>query len=545
MSSLPPHCRWAQALLSLISIGRALSYVSISAEITITLHLIDMPHNSSNTIIYDDSDYGVSDSDICAVLLSGSNGETVVQDCTTADGRMDCGLECKSENINKWARYKPIVVPTIHRLTYSDISDAMFGLSPITNTLLYSKSDAEVATGTSVVADADELASIFAANAQWTYTKPYGGTEAPYRRSDFAQPADNDSGWGYYHCTPPPVERVRSMGIDLSAIRTCRDDTSITSTAGSTIGGWVVNDPSNSSPLYSNLAFRYGEASQYQVNDASTYAISLPFMLGMESGECWRLAVAVQVPDSNGDLSYMRLFTSRMTFIDAQSVSTSDAPKYLMPSLGTNQYLCKLIDEYANYLVNTISSSTTDELGNTKVTVSNPTFKLPACLCVVKDMYMGHVSRDSSSTYTHCYLNAASSVYSAPALLTEFEIVINDDDFSGGDVDAYTHLSLTLVGTGNIAIMGSDSSKRIPINEIRLMQLKPVTSDMVIYYRYSCTWVAGFDGDERIMDSDTITSSVTLKAGAVEGDSNWIDRSIKGNPGLYLISKEQSTSPIT
>lgn len=367
-----------------------------------------MPYNESKTIIYDNSAYGVSDGDICAVLLSGSNGETVVQDCKTTDGRMDCGLECISENINKWARYKPIVVPTIHRITYEQISNARFGLQPIINSLLYSKSDAEVATGTSVVANITELDNIFAANGQWTYTKPTGGTSAPYRRTDFAQPSDNDSGWGYYHCTPPPVERVRSIGFNLSAIRTCRDNTDLSSTAGSSLGDWVLNDDNNTSPLYSNLAFRYGEASQYQVNDASTYAIPLPVILGMESSECWRLAVAVQVPDSSGALSYMSLFTSKMTFVAAQAQS-SNVAQCLMPSLGTNQYLCKLIDEYCYYLVHTLQSGT-DKLGNSKVTVSNPTFVLPACLCVVKDMYMGHVSRTGSSTpYTHCYLHSSSN----------------------------------------------------------------------------------------------------------------------------------------
>lgn len=451
--------------------------------------------------------------------------------------KTDLGTLISISDINKWAKYKPIVVPRrIDRLTNADISNAKYGLTPALNSMLYSKSDAG-STGTSIVADTDELEQVLNSNAQWTYAKPGGTLSAPFRLADFSYPADGQDRFGYYHLTPPPVANVGSQGFNLGHIKTCAENTAINTITGSSAYDWQLNDPNNSSPLYSNLAFRFGTSTQYNVNNADSHVISLQELLTMLSSEYWRLAVAVQVPIGS-QLSFMRLFTSKMTFYDAQSVGDTARAQALMPSMGTNQYLCKLILDYANYLFN---SATGDKLGNSRLTVTNPTFKLPAILCVVKNMDMSGESRSGSSIqYTHTVLTQASTVYSAPALISRFELVITDNvDFTDSQIRAYQLVSIGIEGTGEYVQYTDATSSRVYVNRLRLRQLQAVTADTVVYYKVVCVYVTGFDGSTPETATYTVNSSVTLTAGDTK------DIAIYAAPGLNINTKQQSMSAIS
>lgn len=451
---------------------------------------------------------------------------------------------CSSSRINKWTKYKPIVVAnTIRRLTYAEFVNAKFGLVPALNTLLRQKSDSGE-SGTSAVADSDELESVLNSNAQWTYNRPTGTWNAPFRIMDFTQPSDKNEGYGYYHDTPAPVDNVHSKTFSLTAVANCAANTNIGYTAATPAGAWTLDDPNNTSPLFDGMSFRFGSGTQYNIGNADTRAIILNDLLGMADNDCWRLAVAVQVPVS-GALSYMRLFTSKMTFYATQQVSESARAQQLMPSLGTNQYLCKLIEDYATYLKNKTTSGN-DVLGNAKLTVTNPTFRLPAILCVVKDMYMGGISRnDGGGAYTHCFLQTGSLVYSAPAVISRFEIVINDDkDFSASEVMAYSHLSISVESTGEYIQMGDASYTRVDIRQLRADQLQKVTSDLTIYYRVTYIYVTGFNGARPVTATQTNYGQLTLKAGAEKGSSEWIAMSLAGAPGLQINQKQQSITPI-
>ena len=448
---------------------------------------------------------------------------------------------CLSNKINKWARYKPIIVANeVGQLTYEQYSNAKFGLVPAENTLLWTKNTSS--DGGSKVADADDLEAVFAANTEWIYRRPTGTMTAPFRLSDFGNPKTNGASYGYYHLTPPPVERVGSWAFNLSSVNKCANNTALDYNPGNTVGGWQLIDANNTSPLYSNLAFRYGDDSQYNVNSASTYAIPLPFLLGMQSSDNWRLAVAVQVP-VNGAFDYMQIFTSKSTFYVAQGVGSSAAAQHVMPSLGTNQYLCKLIKDHADYLAT--MSANKDVLGNKKTTSVNPVFSLPACLCVVKDIYMERIGRQTKqSFYTHCYLTSLSKAYSAPAIISRFEIVINDDvNFSASEGEAYRLVSISLEHTDQYAQMGDATSNRVYVNKIMLKQLLPVTEDKTVYYKVRYSYVI-FDGTTPSTVENTLTGDVTLIADAEEGSSDWKDYALIGAPGAYILKKQQDMLPI-
>lgn len=481
-----------------------------------------MPHSGDiiKTETVEGVTYGVSIDDVRSVLGAASR---------------DLGNLCRSSLINKWARYKPVVSPSLLPLTFAQISNAKFGLVPRLNTVLYGKSDTSD-SGASKVADSEELEEVFAANGQWDYSQPTGTTASPFRLSDFAQPADNDSAYGYYHKTPPPVDNVRTMTVNLSDVKACADNTDIT-TSGS-YAEWLLED-NNATPLYSNLAFRFGEDTAYNVNGADVRVIPLPYLLGYgdDDDECWRMAVAVQVPQlgAGGDfeLSFMRLFTSKSTFYAAQTVSTSLKARRLMPCMGTNQYLCQLIVDYAAHLRGTVNN---DPLGNTRLTIDSPTFTLPACLCVVKNVYMDAGSRGDGTTFTHCHLTSESEVYSAPALLTRFNIVVNDNyDFDDDDIKAYAYLSISIVSTGQYTDFGTgETYKRQYIKQLQLLQTKAVTQNMTIAYSVECVYVTGYNGGVAVTNTITLTGRVTITSGET------LSRVLFAAPGLQITDKSQT-----
>ena len=475
--------------------------------------------------------------------ISKITGPVSIADIRRALGvtSVKAGELCTSSAINKWAKFKPVVKAGIVRqLTYEELSNAKFGLTPIVNSTLYGKSDASDTT-TSPVSSTSELEDVLNSNQQWTYAPPTGGMAAPYRLTDFAPTSDKMSlNYGYHHQTPPPIEGVTGKVFDLSHINNCANNTTITSVAGESAYDWELNDPNNASPLYSGLAFRFGDASGDVVNNASTYAIALNEILGISNGENWRLAVAVQVPVS-GQLSYMRVFTGKMTF-EAAHALTSGKAQAIMPSLGTNQYLCKLIKDYSDYLY--AMSSQEDVIGNKKLSLDTQTFSfvLPAMLCVVKDIGMGGVSRQGSSTsYTHALLTNGSTLYSAPALLTRFELTVNDNvHFTADQIKTYSLLLIKTEGTGQyVEFVPGQSASRVYINNLVLQQLEAVTQDTTIYYSIELTQVIGWSNGQAQTQTITRSGSVTLTPGTTMQE--W---TIYAAPGLTIKNKVQSLNPI-
>lgn len=104
----------------------------------------------------------------------------------------DVGRLCKASNINKFARYKPLSYTSVKPLT-----DA------IRASLIHGINFPDLVTSSSVNGGAISDA---AAN-DWSYTKPSGGANSPYRLSDFGN-ADNLNHYGYNHLAVPPIQCV-------------------------------------------------------------------------------------------------------------------------------------------------------------------------------------------------------------------------------------------------------------------------------------------------------------------------------------------------
>lgn len=144
-----------------------------------------------------------------------------IQDVQQAlgDGRTDLGTLCKSNNINMWAKYKPVVknmIDTTPQLnsdsgkTWKNINgtgglgtDAWFratagnfGITPCA--ISYSTDNNRMLTALNSLANDYINGGLNG----WTYTKPGGGSSSPYRLIDFNR---------YNHLAPQPVKTVTGM----------------------------------------------------------------------------------------------------------------------------------------------------------------------------------------------------------------------------------------------------------------------------------------------------------------------------------------------
>lgn len=95
----------------------------------------------------------------------------------------DLAALCTASTINKWAKYKPVVYPSV--------SSSNDGKGSVVNT-----SSSKQMYGLTVPITSDPFSVYKRGGGKWTYTKPSGGASSPYRLADFN---------GYRHNATPPI----------------------------------------------------------------------------------------------------------------------------------------------------------------------------------------------------------------------------------------------------------------------------------------------------------------------------------------------------
>lgn len=132
-------------------------------------------------------------------VLNNPSGGDIQAALGESSGAVD--VLCKSNNINKWARYKPVRHSTKKPITQSERNSVAWGLS-----VPYFTSEINEAVYN--IMQAPSYADV-----GWGYLKPNGGNNAPYRQSDFGKTPNDASQapWvgtmqGYNHQAKFPME---------------------------------------------------------------------------------------------------------------------------------------------------------------------------------------------------------------------------------------------------------------------------------------------------------------------------------------------------
>lgn len=95
--------------------------------------------------------------------LGSTNITTALISSTIGLASNDVGTLCKSSNVNKWSKYKPVSFASNSPITLANIQYTNYGFN-----IPYTADNSDGSLGTT-----------------WTYIKPSGGSSSPYRLGDF------------------------------------------------------------------------------------------------------------------------------------------------------------------------------------------------------------------------------------------------------------------------------------------------------------------------------------------------------------------------
>ena len=142
----------------------------------------------------------------------------------------DLGTLCRHKNINKWARYKPVIYPNIFALRSRVINTWHFPITPDPNF------DATTGLNIGMLASFENPIDIadYDSYQEVNYSKPYGGNNAPYRLTDWCE---------YDHNAKPPavIQWGNKFAIDKSLTCMCTFQTG-NSDHGSILFSDIMNE---------------------------------------------------------------------------------------------------------------------------------------------------------------------------------------------------------------------------------------------------------------------------------------------------------------
>ena len=418
----------------------------------------------------------------------------------------DLGNLCKASQTNKWAMYKPESYAVIGLLSLANRKANYFGLTPSQNNKAKVTMYGYGGTDAKNIGDSGySMANIIAANIEWPYTKPSGGSNSPYRLADFNQ---------YIHSARCPIYGWSDWELYISDLNTCLGQT--ISTDGSGTAWKLTGNNIVWSPL--QISCRIAEGSGSYIGNGGGDMIPLSWLLSGIETDYWRIAIAVNIGDSK-----LYLFTSPWSLKDCvNAATTSDAIK-AMPSLGTNQYLCARLKAL-------LGSSSQVQFDAFPVMVKNT--------LITRGSYNG-------SNQTLVTSGSSAIVYSVPSSMMSFKLIIkNDTKPTCGDVyvvdDKWTTDNVFVFGyyyTGNTAGSGTSTTSLYGIG-IFLADGKSFSGTKTLSYNF--TYSYGLNGYPRtsqmLSGTISITNSNTVNVSGVTKVGKLI---VASQPAVGIISSQR------
>ena len=440
---------------------------------------------------------------------------------TIGTSHTDLGALCKDGNINKWAMYKPVSKNKIGLLTQSDRGSVTYGLTAILNTAAQN-----LYLGNTAATDANFNTAV-SSSYDWTYTKPSGGANSPYRLHDFLN-CDNPSNWGYVHNTKPPFELMGDWTFTKTQLTTVVNtywvdaivpSGDITNWQLEVYSNWQKSQKLTGGILYTGYKARWGTASQDNINGASTYVIPITYLLGdAVQNQNWRMGILVYAPESASFNAEVGLFVSKTTIKYAHANGNSGTtPNMISVDLCTNQLL-------AQHLLELMGSS------------SNHSFR--ALPVLVKDCYIQYTGawipgQEHGRSYITNNVAGVSNpqIYSLPCGSMEKNIIVTSSG-GGGDTSDATSGGWTLGTkfTGTYVSNGSSASIR-PINQLCIFRSSSgAATTFTVDIDYQTTTPSG------VTTTTTINQTYSASAGQkfTCNGNEFYGITIMGGPALVI-----------
>ena len=143
--------------------------------------------------------------------MSVSNGKIIapvsIEDVKIVLGESsnDLAILCKSDNINKWSKNKPIKHNCLFKPTETQKKEVNYGISNIPYYRLLGKMAQDVINGS--MQNATNISTLDTHIEPWHYQQPIGGYASPYRLGDFD---------GYFANASAPIGAITETEIESS-----------------------------------------------------------------------------------------------------------------------------------------------------------------------------------------------------------------------------------------------------------------------------------------------------------------------------------------
>lgn len=251
----------------------------------------------------------------------------------------DLATLCKADNINKWAKYKPIKLSKLFDITEKDRISAKYGLSFTKNAVLTT-----MFQRASVISQSSySLDSIIKAASAWTYIKPTGGANSPYRLEDFIN-VDFPRYNGYDKSTLPPLGNFNYSNIGLDVY-----NNGSVSTLSSSYDSTAANiNLTGTALLYTNFSCRWAgtdniSQSWQSIGMVSSNVIPINNILDANDGY-YRLGLVIQAYSN----WYLVVSSSTFKELNKDTNKQNNAPRWICPNFMSNTVCLYEINQHLN-----------------------------------------------------------------------------------------------------------------------------------------------------------------------------------------------------
>ena len=478
--------------------------------------------------------------------------------------KTDWGELCTHPNINKWAWYKPVIVPNkIGVITETErktakASDgttvAPYGLLPQTNSYVLSMLRSDISHSDY----ASEFTTAKNNMMEWLYFKPSGTLTSPFRLTDFVESPNAGEGrgsngattnFGYQPNTPPPLSFGSEWIIGQNDLANVANNIVVVTSTSS--GAWTATPYTNSGTgtigsgsaaqgtycyeglQYQDYRARFGSASNQNINLSNSAVIPLNFLLSSNMlTENWRLGIVVKVLGISGNnvipSTTVGVFFSQAPLSSIYQDVASNVLKFSV-DMCTNQVLAQKMLAYVQ------------AKGTTQF----------ECLPVVGKTNVSTIQGGGTNARTYQAINAGNAVfYSLPTGDKDFTITVESGETpapSGNAQKTVGNWTIKSVWrgiyTGNAS---TPSSQRYPINNIIIYWSgsgTPTSSTTYnfnvnyLWQMYSGTVSTGYYNSSNVGYSGNATVSIN--------GTTYYGRILQGGPNLVMPDQNQINLTVT
>ena len=412
---------------------------------------------------------------------------------------------CTSSSINKWSKWKPIIYKTTGvGITKNNIIEAKAGLSP--SAQLTTLKSAITPNGIENPVN-KTVAEVVSQIKPYTYNRPTGGVNSPYRMGDFRN---------YDHVTTPPDSGAQNLNVYLNDFDKFVSTGQTSKSDPNNIYNWEITSPN----LYTfgNVGIKIGEGTNENVGFiGSPNAIPLPWIFA-NANNC-RLGVAIRLKSTSNSLTSNKW----IIFVGKKTLNSGNEIASMLPSISTNIRMYK-------------------ELINQCTSNANKFDMVPILVENVMLSFIALEESAGSTLQSMLTVTSSTNIYAFPsgAKNVVFNVIKNTPlpSIPGAELTyGQNGWYLATIFTGNyVQVGGSGSSNKYPVNNLAIIRPSASTKTETVTVTLRIGVISYDTGSPAMRYTDIHAQSYLIEAGKTSSANGYTfyGTIVSGGPALNI-----------